>query len=89
MKKIFFTFLMIFLINSCSHIYVGNPFIKDKKLREKNYQEYLEKKGREKRQAKEYKLQKQIETDKEFFIQNCYSIDSAQAREECLRNIPK
>ena len=49
---------------------------------------YLDRKDREKRNAKEYQLQQKIETDREFFIQNCNTIDSVEAREECLRNIP-
>lgn len=86
--KYIFLIPLLFYISSCSHIYFGNPLIKNKELREKDYQEYLDRKDREKRNAKEYQLQQKIETDREFFIQNCNTIDSVEAREECLRNIP-
>ena len=89
MKRLLIISFIVFLISSCASvidqiIYKNNP-----KALESATNERVEKQSREKLQAKEYKLQKQIETDKEFFIQNCYSIDSLQAREECLKNIPK
>ncbi len=89
MKKIFLAFLVIFMISSCASIIDEIIYRKNPEALERANNARIEKQSKEKLQAKEYKLQKQIETDKEFFIQNCYSIDSAQAREECLRNIPK
>lgn len=81
MKYIFLIFLLA-IFSSCMSFF-HSLLLKDEKLRKQADDAYFERRKMEKVKDNQKEIENQIESDKDFFIQNCYSIDSLEAREEC------